>query len=87
MQIAKLNWFKVDINNDIRTTTNDVILVSLLLALNKIKTTTSTLTPFKPMVHFYTPLKRQETRGFLPFSGGKKNGTLAWNGLIWCFYF
>lgn len=79
MQIAKLNWFKVDINNDIRTTINDVILVSLLFTLNKIKTTTSTLTLCKPMVHFYTPLKRHETRSFLPFSGGKKME--HWHGM------
>ena len=25
---------------------------------------------FKPMFHFYTPWKRQKTRGFVTFSGG-----------------
>ena len=28
------------------------------------------LTHFKPMLHFYTPWKRQKTRGFLTLSGG-----------------
>ena len=29
-----------------------------------------TLTHFRPMIHFYTPRKRQKTRGFLTFSRG-----------------
>ena len=28
------------------------------------------LTHFDPMLHFYTPWKRQKTIGFLTFSGG-----------------
>ena len=30
------------------------------------------LTHFSPVLHFYTPWKRQKTKGFLTFSGGKE---------------
>ena len=47
---------------------------------------------FNPMFHFYTPWKRQKTKGYLTFSGGMKNGTLGDNmfvfhGKFCLFYF
>ena len=36
---------------------------------------------FRPIFPFYTPWKRQKTKGFLTFYRGYEEGTLAWNGL------
>ena len=38
--------------------------------LNTFSRTFNTLPHFMPMFHFYTPWKRQKTKGFLTFSGG-----------------
>ena len=43
------------------------------------KVCNSLLTHFRPIIHFYTPKKRQ--RLFEVFKGFR-NGTLAWNGLL-----
>ena len=50
----------------------------------------SHLTHFSPVSHFYTPWKRQKTKGFLTLFSDVfrryRNVTLAWNGLIVCHF-
>ena len=68
-----LEVFKVD-NKDTGTTSIDVVVVSLLLALRTLSTVINTLTHFKLMSHFYFPWK-------MMFSGGRyRNGKLAYMG-------
>ena len=40
------------------------------------------LTYFKPMFHFYTPLKISENLWFADVFRGYRNGTMVCNGLI-----
>ena len=53
-------------NQDVKMTSIDII----PLTLNRLRKTTGSLNHFRLMLHFYTTRKRQETKGFLAFSGG-----------------
>ena len=54
-----------------------------VIRLNCLTATKTVITLFTPMSYFYTPWKRQKTKGFV----GYRNRTLTWKGLTmlyWC---